>query len=854
MKRLIALFSAAVAFGAMLASAADNIAYSDDNVRFTVITDASIRMEYAPDGKFVNDKSQVAVVRDYPEVPYKVKNGNWIEITTPKVKLRYRKGSGKFTADNMSISGVKGAFQFTWKPGIEQKSNLKGTYRTLDGCIGEYHGPLSDNKKIEMEDGILARDGWTLIDDSESYLFDGSEDWDWVKERNSADGAQDWYFMAYGKDYRKALSDFSVFSGKVPLPPRYTFGYWWSRYWTYSDQELRDLIDKMEAYNIPLDVLVVDMDWHYIDGKRGAWTGFSWNKALFPQPDKFLNYLQSKDLKITLNLHPASGIMPFEVAYPQIAADMGLDPAEKKEIPWYGSDKTFMKSVFSNVLTPMEKEGVDFWWLDWQQYLNDLKLKDLSNTWWINYVFFSQQDKFTDKRPMLYHRWGGLGNHRYQIGFSGDAYVTWESLDFQPYFNSTASNVLYGFWSHDIGGHMFASEKEAGASAIDHIDPEMYVRWMQFGEYSPVLRTHSSKHKNLAKEPWVFKSDILDILTDIINNRYRMAPYIYTLAREAHDTSVSMCRPMYYDYPEAEEAYSFRNQYMFGDRMMIAPVTAPGKDGYATPKVWLPEGKWYEAHSGELLDGGKVIERELALDEYPVYVKAGSVLPFHKGRLRNLRDNNAPVELTVYPGDAGAFTMYEDGGDNKNYENECAWTDFASAFAGDTLSVNISPRRGSYAGMEPTRDYSIRVLCSDIPQSVLVAGREASYSYDPKELSLIIDLPAHDCSQAKEVKIVYPAGRKNLAAGSLGRMKRVVKAMRDFKDERDVNRVFDDTLASLGSVFVTIGYDPSSVADVVDEFENTYARLPEVLSQFGDKDIDREDRQWFLDRIAYRRF
>ena len=104
------------------------------------------------------------------------------------------------------------------------------------------------------------------------------------------------------------------------------------------------------------------------------------------------------------------------------------------------------------------------------------------------------------------------------------------------------------------------------------------------------------------------------------------------------------------------------------------------------------------------------------------------------------------------------------------------------------------------------------------------------------------------------MKIVYPAGRKNLAAGSLGRMKRVVKAMRDFKDERDVNRVFDDTLASLGSVFVTIGYDPSSVADVVDEFENTYARLPEVLSQFGDKDIDREDRQWFLDRIAYRRF
>ncbi len=211
MKRLIALFSVAVTFGASLASASDNIAYCDDNVRFTVITDASIRMEYAPDGNFVDDKSQVAVVRDYPEVPFKVKNGNWIEITTPKVKLRYKKGSGKFTADNMSVSGVKGAFQFNWKPGTEQKSNLKGTYRTLDGCIGEYHGPLSANKKIEMEDGLLARDGWTLIDDSKSYLFDGASDWDWVKERNSAPDAQDWYFMAYGNDSAR-LSPISLYS------------------------------------------------------------------------------------------------------------------------------------------------------------------------------------------------------------------------------------------------------------------------------------------------------------------------------------------------------------------------------------------------------------------------------------------------------------------------------------------------------------------------------------------------------------------------------------------------------------------------------------------------------------------
>ena len=243
MKKLLTL-SLLMLLAIGLPAQSKNIAYQDETVRFTVITEGVIRMEYAANGHFVDNASQVAVIRDYPVVDFKVKEGKTIEIITAKLQLKYKKGSGAFTADNLSITSLKGVKpSFTWKPGMTQEHNLKGTYRTLDSYNGETH--VNDSTKyMPIEDGHLASDGWTLIDDSQSYLFDNS-DWPWVMERESLDN-QDWYFMGYGHDYKQALKDFTVFAGKVPLPPRYAFGYWWSRYWSYSDKALRDLVKKFE--------------------------------------------------------------------------------------------------------------------------------------------------------------------------------------------------------------------------------------------------------------------------------------------------------------------------------------------------------------------------------------------------------------------------------------------------------------------------------------------------------------------------------------------------------------------------------------------------------------------------------
>ena len=823
-----------------------NVAYADNHVRFTVISDGAVRMEYAPDGQFVDTKSFVAVQRAYPAADYRVKRGAWIEIATPKMVLRYRKNSGPFTASNLSVCSPKGAaVPFVWKPGMQQKGNLKGTYRTLDGYDGDTYVYDERRPKMPIEDGLLATDGWTLIDDSDNFLFDGDKEWEWVEKRPD-DGAQDWYFLAYGHDYKAALRDFTLFAGKMPLPPRYAFGYWWSRYWAYSDKELRTLVKNFRAYDIPLDVLVIDMDWHYTDGDRGGWTGWSWNRTLFPDPAKFLRWLDGEGIRSTFNLHPADGVRCGEDSYADVARDMGIDPASKQTVPWVSSDKKFIRSIFRRILTPMERDGVDFWWLDWQQQPTDPAVEGLSNTWWLNYVFFSDMEKSRDVRPMLYHRWGGLGNHRYQIGFSGDASITWASLDFQPYFNSTASNVLYGYWSHDIGGHHMA----------DRIDPELYIRWMQFGALSPVMRTHSAKSAGLKKEVWNFAPEHADILRSTIRQRYALAPYIYTMARKAYDEGISLCRPMYYEWPEASEAYAFRNQYLFGDDILVAPVTAPGKEGYATVKVWLPEGKWYEWQTGTMLDGGRTVERTFALDEYPVYVRAGAILPMYGDTVKNLNANDEEILLTLFPGGSGEFSLYEDNGDDKRYAAEFARTHLKSVRDGNLLTVTVGKRTGAYRGMPAERKFSVKVLASAAPVSVTVDGAKADWTYLGEEFALVVEIPRTDCAAEKVVCIRYEDAEVDFN-GVPAAARRMARAMEEFKYhaarkpwEQSWRYTYTDEFGPMGSIAEAVEYAPERIPQLIGEFRKAYDDLPGVLRRQG---LSQEESEWFLNQIAYNR-
>jgi len=710
------------------------------HARFTVLTPQLIRMEWSADGKFEDHASFVFINRRLPVPKFEsmVTKGGPNQVSTIKtdaLTLTYSgAGDGRFTANNLSITFSVDGKPVTWHPGMNDPENLQGTTRTLDGARGS-------QTREPIGPGLVSRSGWALVDDSKRPLFDSADfrfvdgeksPWPWVMERpaNETPGSyDDWYFFGYGHDYKKALGDFVRVAGRIPLPPRFAFGAWWSRYWAYSDQELNELVRGFRENDTPLDVLVIDMDWHINQrqlhamgetdqsGQRLGWTGYTWNKLLFPDPDAFLKNLhQSDGLKVTMNLHPASGIQPWEQAYPAMARAMGIDPATKKYVPFDPTNKKWATNYLDLVLHPLEKQGVDFWWLDWQQE-PDTKMPGVNNTWWLNYLHFTDQQR-EGKRPLLFHRWGGLGNHRYQIGFSGDTISVWDSLAFQPWFTATAANVGYAYWSHDIGGHI------PGV-----VDPELYTRWVQFGAFSPILRTHTTKNPDSERRIWAYPEPYSSILRSAFQLRYAMQPYIYTEARRTYDTGVAFFRPLYYDWPEEDAAYTSKGEYMFGDEMLAAPVTVPAEKptGLATESVWLPKGDWIEWPTGKHFTGPTTVERNFTISEIPVYVKAGAIVPMQPPMLYTGQRPVDPLIVNVWPlapGTASNYSVYEDSGVSVQYQyGVFARTPIKATQSGDTLRVEIGPVEGSYPGMMKMRNYELRLPADWPPERVTVNGR-----------------------------------------------------------------------------------------------------------------------------------
>ncbi|HEX6880159.1 MAG TPA: TIM-barrel domain-containing protein, partial [Terriglobales bacterium] len=614
------------------------------DARFTILTPQMIRMEWSADGKFEDHASLVFINRKLPVPTFQsTTEEGWLTIRTANINLRYKVGGGKFTPESLNVTfAMKGKYA-TWRPGLADTGNLQGTTRTLDGVRGS---------NTKLEPGLISRDGWVVVDDSTRPLFDNS-DWPWVMERPNGE-RQDWYFFGYGHDYKQALGDYIKVAGRIPMPPHFAFGTWWSRYWAYTDQELMELVRGFQTHDIPLDVLVIDMDWHPTFGTKWwenkqdqsghslGWTGYTWNKEYFPDPPAFLSWVHKQGLKSTLNMHPASGVQPFEEPYPAMAKAMGIDPATKKYVKFDIANKKFAENYMNLLHHPLEKQGVDFFWLDWQQE-HETTLPGLNPTWWLNYVHTSDMER-RGKRPLIFHRWGGLGNHRYEIGFSGDTISVWESLAFQPYFTATAANVGYGYWSHDIGGHM------PGV-----VEPELYTRWIQFGAFSPILRTHTTKNPEAERRIWAYPAEYAATMRDAYVLRYALIPYIYTASRYTYDTGLSICRPLYYEYPEAPEAYEFSDEYFFGNDMIVSPIVAPRDKatGLAKETIWLPQGTWIEWSSGEKLQGPAKFERTFALDEYPVYVRAGSIIPMAPKMEHTDAKPLDPLILQVYPGANG---------------------------------------------------------------------------------------------------------------------------------------------------------------------------------------------------------
>ena len=682
------------------------------NARFTVITENLIRAEYSANGVFCDLPTLFAVNREYNGCEVRIRSAeDSVEIQTEAICLFYKNNGGKdFTSENFygEIYGQK------WFFGKKNERNLGGSLSTLDGVDG-YR---------KTDDGLLSRDGWFVIDDSENMPIENG----WLKT-NGVRRTTDIYIFGYGNDYKKALQTLFYVSGKAAMPRKYMLGSWYSRWWAYTDEEILEIVEEYDQNDFPLDIMVIDMDWHHHDwtyrgteecklrrattgyGHAGnlGWTGYSWNHRLIKNPKEMLSKLHERGIAVTLNDHPHDGVRIHEEMYADFMQDMGIPAECGVDLEFDAGNRRYMEAFYKNVHEKIEKDGVDFWWVDWQQdhlkpFIKGTKMRHLP---WLNYCYYHHAEK-GNKRGISFSRWGGFGDHKHPIYFSGDTKATWECLQFEVAFTAASSNAGLFYWGHDTGG--FYGEA----------NPEMYVRWTQFCGFSACLRAHSERNAVLDRRPWKWGEKETDAMRKIYHLRSRLMPYIYSLAYRGYENGMPMIASMYLEYPEDENAYQNPQQYRFGDAFICAPVTSPmGKNGKSEQKVWIKEGTYFNFFTEETYESG-YHTIESPLDEFPLLVKGGVPIPMQRYTGRMTGESPKELVIRIYPSDKGNFTLYEDDGISNDYQRGVFLkTDLSYVNENGIITVTIKPYGDGYKGMPAARSYVIELMKTEQRFSVL---------------------------------------------------------------------------------------------------------------------------------------
>lgn len=692
-----------------------------EKYRITLLGDKMLRIEYSPNGIFEDALTTMAINRKFDVPKHNVKIDNdTLYLETDHYQIIYPLNA---TLDLLKIKPNGSNVESFYYENDEY--NLLGTYRTLDGANGE----------VPLEKGLFSLNGYTYIDDTKSPIFN---DEGYLDDRNNEDGYQDLYLFFFYDDFYGGLQEYAKLSGKTPLIPRFALGNWWSRFYKYTEESLKNLMLDFKKHELPLSVCIIDMDWHITDVPEelgGGWTGYTFNKELFPNPPRMFQFLHDLNLKTALNLHPHAGIRYFDDCYPSLASAMGIDVNSKETVEFDIFNTSFIENYFKYVMHPYEDMGVDFWWIDWQQGTKT-KFSDLDPLFQLNHLHYIDLNK--KQRGLTFSRYPGFGGHRYPIGFSGDTIITFKSLAFQPYFTATASNTAYSWWSHDIGGHCNGKD-----------DDELYIRWLQFGVFSPIFRLHSTNNEFIIRAPFERKNPLpLIVAKKYLPLRHKLIPYIYTYAYKNYKEDIPLIRPIYYEYPQNNIAYKFKNEYFFGDQMLVSPVITP-LDPYlnvSITKVYLPKGNYYDFFTNQYFKGNRQFNMYSDIHSTPLFVREGSIIPLAVLEEPNFVGNPKKLEVLVYSGKNNSFTLYEDDGISNNYKQDDNYQTHFS-LKQNSKSINLAIRTSGNSDLIPQDRELIIKFINVSPNTILkkkVNGFiEKTYDENEKILTIKIQNPGH---------------------------------------------------------------------------------------------------------------
>lgn len=669
------------------------VVFKGVNYRITVLSERLVRFEYSLNGNFYDGATEIVHNRNFPVCKVKAdQDDKYLVLTTKYFVLQYAKekpfkGPSFAPDSNLKVKLVN--TDKMWYYDHPEARNFKGSAFSIEDFGAE----------TTLSNGLYSTDGFATLDDSHSLLID--QDGFLVMGDNKR---TDFYLFAYRRDFGLCLKDYFTLTGYPPMIPRYALGIWWNRDQIYSFEDTKKLVKTFNKYDIPLSVLLLSEFWHNKDKTNYNLykTGYTFNSELFPNPEEFTRYMHERGIRIGVNLDGGEGITAMDTAYQQMCNELNIPIG--KVIPFKVLDQNFIVSYFENLINPLYKIGVDFFWLD---------AKDEITTRALNYYHFTDYKKFQDRRGLILSRNGGKAAHRYPVHYSGETKVGWETLKYLPFFNSTASNIGISWWSHDVGGYKGGIE-----------DSELYLRYAELATYSPIFRFSARRGAYYKRAPWRWDMKTYTIVKDYCKLRHKLIPYIYTENYKYYKTCLPLIQPLYYYFPEIFDEPDYRNEYYFGTELLVAPITKPKDDvmNRSVEKIFLPKGTWYEFKTGKKFIGGKRYIAFYKDEDYPVFAKAGSIIPL--GKLdENINNTNPPkvMEIDVFPGSSNVYRLYEDDGISSLYEEGYyIITAIDFNYAKDNYVLSIQPVEGKTGIIPDNRDYRIRFRNTRNPERIRV--------------------------------------------------------------------------------------------------------------------------------------
>ncbi len=681
--------------------------FTGEKYRITVLTERLVRLEYQPEGHFVDAPTELIWYRNFEAPEFSVREDHrYLEIKTKYFKLTYMKNQ-PFAGGKVNTMGhLKVELLNTdriWYYGHPEVRNYGAPNFSLDDSDG----------KLNLSKGLYSVDGFASIDDSKSRLFTALGN----LESREHEGI-DLYLFMYLKDFAACLKDYYMVTGYPSLIPRYALGNWWSRNVPYQDLDLKNLVDTFEREEIPLSVLALNRDWHVRqmkDGKKFD-TGFTWNKNLFHSPKDMINYLHSKGIRLGLSVNPLEGIYPYEERFEELKKYLATN--DQGIIPFHVMDPKWVDAYLKLLIHPLDLTGVDFFWMDIEDKKRHLDL------WSLEHYHYYDMKRDYQRRPMVLARNAGIAPHRYPILYSGKTIVSWNTLKMIPFYNASASNMGVSFCAHDIGGYYKGIE-----------DSELYIRFLELAVFSPIVKFGTERGKYYKREPWKWDVKTLNIARDYLQLRHRMIPYLYAESYKYYKYGMPLVQPIYYKFPELYDDPKYRNEYYFGTEMFVAPIISKNEPlmNRVIHYFFLPDGIWYDIVTGKKFPGGRKYVSFFRDQDYPVFAKAGSILPL--GNHKILNDTTPPkdMEIQIFPGKSNTYKLYEDDGVSDLYRKGFSLTTAIDYnYLPNNYTVIIRALEGKSGIVPDTRNYKIRFRNTKKAQDVVVFfndGKLESTSY-----------------------------------------------------------------------------------------------------------------------------